>query len=84
MVLQVRDSLDRRDADLLVSHGRDLQISYGYLSSRRTSPELLSVTGTLQSALRRNAKGSIIVSTRRVARIVDLAAVAEKDDGNNH
>lgn len=84
MVLQVRDSLDCRDADLLVSHGRDLQISYGYLSSRRALPELLNVTNTLQSALRRNATGSIIVSTRRVARIVDLAAVAEKDDGNNH
>jgi aryl-alcohol dehydrogenase-like predicted oxidoreductase len=85
MVLQVRDSLDRRDADLLVSHGRDLQISYGYLSSRRALPEVLNVTETLQGALQRNATGSIIVSTRRVPRIVALAAVvAEKDDGNGH
>lgn len=83
MVLQVRDTLGRKDADLLGSHGRDFQISYGYLSSPRAMPES-SVTDMLESALRRNATGSIIVSTRRVARIVDLARVAEKDDGNSH
>jgi aryl-alcohol dehydrogenase-like predicted oxidoreductase len=83
MVLQVRDSLDRKDADLVTIHGRDLQISYGYISSRPALPELLTVTETLKRALRRNATGSILVSTRRLDHIGELAAVAEKDDGNN-
>jgi D-threo-aldose 1-dehydrogenase len=83
MVLQVRDSLARKDADLVTSYGRDLQISYGYLSSRPALPELLTATETLKRALRRNTTGSILVSTRRLARIGELAAIAEKNDGNN-
>jgi aryl-alcohol dehydrogenase-like predicted oxidoreductase len=84
MVLQVRDSLDRREADLVRSHGRDLQITYGYLSSSSKLPELPTATGILEGALRRNATGSILVSTRQLAHVGELAAVAEKADGENN
>jgi aryl-alcohol dehydrogenase-like predicted oxidoreductase len=84
MVLQVRDSLDRREADLVRSHGRDLQLTYGYLSSYIKSPELPTAPEILERALRRNATGSILVSTRQLARVRELAAVAEKDDGTNN
>jgi len=33
MVVQVRDSLDRKEADLVKNRGRELQFTYGYLSS---------------------------------------------------
>jgi aryl-alcohol dehydrogenase-like predicted oxidoreductase len=84
MVLQVRDSLDRREADLVRSHGRDLQITYGYLSSSSVLPGSLTATEILERAMRRNATGSILVSTRQLARLSELAAVAERDDGDNH
>lgn len=79
MVLQVRDSLQGREADVVRSHGRELQLTYGYLSAPSDATPAATV---LEAALRRNARGSVLVSTRRVARIVELASAAEKDDAN--
>lgn len=76
MVLQVRDSLDRREADLVRSRGRDLQITYGYLSPFSTMPGGPRATEILKRALRRNTTGSILVSTRQLNRVGELAAVA--------
>lgn len=82
LVLQVRDSLDRKEADLVKSRGRELQITYGYLSSSPRLPGAPQATEILERALRRNATGSILVSTRKLARLSELAAVAERDDGD--
>ena len=76
MVLQVRDSLDRREADLVRNRGRELQITYGYLSSSPRLPGVPNATEILERALRRNATGSILVSTRQLAHVGELAAVA--------
>lgn len=38
----------------------------------------------LERALCRNAHGSIIVSTRKISRLSELAEVAERDLGYNH
>jgi len=75
-VLQVRDSLDRKEADLVRSRGRDLQITYGYLSSSATVPGTPRAMETLEMALRRNTTGSILVSTRQLAHVRELASVA--------
>lgn len=82
MVLQVRDSLDRKEADVVRSRGRELQFTYGYLSSSSRLPGVPKATEILERALRRNATGSIIVSTRKVVRLSELAAVAQRDDGD--
>lgn len=84
MVLQVRDSLDLREAEFVRSRGRDLQFTYGYLSSSATLPGSPQATEVLEQALRRNVTGSIIVSTRQLAHIGELAAVAERSDGENN
>ena len=84
MVLQVRDSLDRREADLVKSHGRDLQITYGYLASSATLPGTPNATEILSKALRRNVTGSILLSARQLARVRELAAVGEEDHGANN
>lgn len=84
MILQVRDSLDRREADIVRRHGRDLQITYGYLSSSSILPGSLTAMEILEKAMRRNATGSILVSTRQLARVAELAAVAERYDGDNN
>lgn len=83
MVLQVRDSLDRREADLIRCHGRDLQITYGYFSSSML-PGPLTAAEILERAMRRNSTGSILVSTSQLAHLNELVAVAERDDGDNH
>ncbi len=82
MVLQVRDSLDRKEADLVRSRGRDLQITYGYLSASATLPGAPRATEILEMALRRNVTGSILVSSRQLAHVGELAAVGEADGGN--
>jgi D-threo-aldose 1-dehydrogenase len=60
------DSLDGREADALTTRGRPLQITYGYVSGRKAGG---SVAGTLREALRRNGRGAVIVSTRRIERL---------------
>lgn len=78
LVLQVRDSLDRKEADTVRSHGRDLQITFGYLSAPSLSPVRLAPLAILGKALQRNATGSILVTTRHLARVGELAAVARE------
>lgn len=84
MVLQVRDSLDRMEADLVRCHGRDLQITFGYLSSSGILPGSQTAAQILERALHRNTTGSILVSTRRIPHLRELAATEETDDGCNH
>lgn len=76
-VIQTQDSLDSREADFLFLHGRRLQFTYGYLSSAKMSPHKDSVRRGLEGALKRNATGSIIVSTRRAERLESLAKVLD-------
>ncbi len=78
MVLQVRDSLDRKEADTVKIYGRNLQFTYGYLSSAQRFSGELNATKILEKALRRNAHGSIIVSTRKLARLKELATVVQE------
>lgn len=82
MVLQVRDSLDRREADVITNHGRDLQITYGYLSSVSSSPGSPKATKTIRMALQRNVTGSIIVSTRKLSHLDEVTAVVESSNGS--
>lgn len=73
-IVQMRDSLQQHQADLLTRHGRPLQMTYGYLAAGNND----GVDGTtiLRQALQRNATGSILVSTRRIERVATLAQAA--------
>jgi D-threo-aldose 1-dehydrogenase len=75
-VLQLRDSVDCREADALLSTGRQLQLTYGYLSSSSRMAGVADVANTLKAALRRNQSGSILVSARSVAHVAQLASIA--------
>lgn len=74
-VVQTQDSLSGLEADFLLNLGRDLQFTYGYLSSARTTRPVGRPQGIIQDALARNATGSVIVSTRHSDRIAALARV---------
>jgi aryl-alcohol dehydrogenase-like predicted oxidoreductase len=74
-VIQVRDSLGQRQADVVLNNDRPLQFTYGYLS-QLAQPDK-PAEATLREALARNTTGSLIVSTRRRERIASLANCGE-------
>ena len=75
-VLQVHDSLDRREADQLHLAGREAQLTYGYLSSRHNGETSANVSSILQAALARDQNRSILVSSRNVIHVAELARIA--------
>jgi D-threo-aldose 1-dehydrogenase len=78
-VVQVFDSLNAHEADILGKHSRPLQITYGYVSSARATGEIRSVEDVLRQAALRNPHGPIIVSTRRLERVEQYARLQEVD-----
>lgn len=77
-IVQTTDSLDGRDADVLVACGRPLQITYGYVSAAKRRHAAVDVPAILAGALERNRSGAVIVSTGRPDRMrqyADLAAL---------
>lgn len=75
--VQVADSLQAREADVLTRYGRPLQVTYGYVTAARASPAPVDVAETLARALVRNPKGAIIVSTTKPARLKQYTRLTE-------
>ena len=71
------DSLRDREADVLPAHGKPLQITYGYVSAARAKGDMSSVADVLSRAVKRNAHGAIIVSTRQPGRMGQYRALLE-------
>lgn len=71
-VVQTQDSLENREAEFLFAKGRELQFTYGYLSSESREQAGWSRLEVLCRALERNRTGSVLVSTRRVDRVQQL------------
>jgi len=77
-VLQTQDSLDQREVDRLRRCGREPQITYGYVSAALSARQDRGVSDILTSALERNRRGAIIVSTRDPSRLPQYACIAER------
>ena len=72
-IIQARDSLEQREADLLHTAGRALQITFGYLRSwneshrgRADDSMESDASEVLLRAAARNAKGVVLFSTRSI------------------
>lgn len=76
-VVQLCDSFEEREADLLERFGIPMQITYGYVSSALRHQSPLSVPELLKQSLQRNAEGAVIVSSTKVHRLPQYAAIAE-------
>lgn len=81
-VLQVKDSLDRHEADAACGADRPLQVTYGYFRNAmqqkdQGSAGLTDARGFLARVLTRNPSGTVIVSTRSLRRLVEMARLAE-------
>lgn len=76
-VVQIQDSYEKREADILANYGRVMQLTYGYLSSasKERSPEDILVR-----ALARNKTGSVLVSTRNRNRLTRFSAISDAAD----
>ncbi|WP_246102991.1 aldo/keto reductase [Rhizobium straminoryzae] len=78
--VQVADSLDAKEADILAAHGKPMQITYGYVSAAFRSGEVISVADILKQALKRNLEGAIIVSSTKVSRLGQYSRILEDAD----
>lgn len=76
-VLQTRDDLSTKSAEFVLESGRQLQFTYGYLSSRSRIGAVESAAEMVRRALARNTRGSILISTRRAERLKQLAGLGQ-------
>jgi len=76
-VLQVEDSLEGREADLLKEAGLHMQITYGYLRRAAEAAAGADASEVIGKALERNAAGCVLVSSRRPERLRALATLAD-------
>ena len=76
-LVQVLDSLAQREADVLSTFGKPLQITYGYVSAAKAAGASASVEEILREALARNPSGALIVSTTKPERMSQYAALLE-------
>jgi len=74
-VVQTQDSLHQHQANFLIESGRELQFTYGYLTSGLSQRMGVSPCDVLRKALERNLTGTVLVSTRRVERLQRLAQI---------
>jgi hypothetical protein len=75
MVVQTKDSVVGREADIVTASGRVLQFTYGYLSSLGGA---MTAEAAVAGALERNSSGAIIVSTTRPMRIPTLVQSVQR------
>lgn len=76
-VIQTNDSICGHQADFILNRGRNLQFTYGYLSSQCRQGNAVQIDVLIQQALIRNSQGSILVSTRKAARIDEISRLTE-------
>jgi hypothetical protein len=76
-VVQTFDSLDGKEADVVLHSGKPLQITYGYVSAAFSRAKPMSVEDVLRGAVVRNSEGAIIVSTRRRERLAQYVRLLE-------
>ncbi len=76
-VIQLQDSLNNREADILCTYSKPMQITYAYVSAAKQAGSPASVSEILTGALKRNSTGSIVVSTGRIDRLSQYSRILE-------
>jgi hypothetical protein len=75
-ILQVEDSLNNHEADIVTSSGLPLQITFGYLRKSLESNNLIDPSEIIKESLQRNQNGMILVSSRNSERLKTIASLA--------
>ncbi len=76
--VQVMDTHEAQEADVLGRFGKPMQVTYGYVTAARRSGSLMSVAEILTKALKRNSEGAVIVSTTKTERLAQYAQIADR------
>ncbi len=79
-IIQLIDSLEDREADILAKYGKPMQITYGYVTSAFRHNSSLSVPEILRQSLQRNRDGAVVVSTTKKSRLPQYAEIVEEVD----
>jgi aryl-alcohol dehydrogenase-like predicted oxidoreductase len=75
-IFQVEDSIENHEADIVVSAGFPLQITFGYLRKSFVSDHPIDPDKVIKKALVRNNHGMILVSSRSLERLKLLTSLA--------
>jgi len=78
-ILQVEDSLDKNEADILLTEKLPLQITFGYM---RLAQNGINKNDIIKNALKRNKEGSILVSSRKKQNLANLINVVNNFEEN--
>lgn len=78
-LIQTFDSLEGHEAQVLLDANRVLQITYGYVSAA-AAKGAVNVPEVLAASLRRNATGSVVVSTSKIERLHQYAEIVAAVD----
>lgn len=73
-VLQVEDSLENKEADILLAENLLLQITFGYM---RMAQNGTNKNDVIKNALKRNKEGTILVSSRKKQNLANLLEVVD-------
>lgn len=73
-ILQVEDSTCDREADIVISSGLPLQITFGYMRKSLENKPNIDPNDAIKSALFRNYSGMILVSSRNSTRLKTLSS----------
>lgn len=76
-VVQLRDSIEGREADVLEHYSRPKQITYGYVSAALRANPGCCIAEVLKAALARNPDGAIIATSSRPDRLRQYGALTE-------
>ena len=74
-ILQIEDSLSKKEADILKDNNLPYQITYGYFSKEK---KILDFQNVIKKILNRNSTGAIIVSSLKQNHIEELSRSTEK------
>jgi aryl-alcohol dehydrogenase-like predicted oxidoreductase len=75
-ILQAKDSLLYKEANILLQNNLPLQITYGYFSSINKNINNFNYSNYLKKILARNKNGAIIVSSNKTSHIFELSQAA--------
>jgi aryl-alcohol dehydrogenase-like predicted oxidoreductase len=83
-LLQVEDSLEKREADVVAAAGLPLQVTFGYMrrsgsTSRGSIDSPDEPISVMRRALARNRTGMVLVSSRKASRLRALALLTDQE-----
>lgn len=68
-VVQTNDSIELREADILIKLDRELQFTYGYFSGNALISNSMGWIDLVNEAFKRNKNGCVLFSTRKIDRL---------------